>query len=667
MLGSHVVLDAYERTFPFFASCRVMKAVLLVLASTLVGLLLCEAGLRLFTQYGPGASREESTAGATTPDKPLDLEGAAAYIAQLPSAAGANRRWFSENPPPLPNRSTVSPQDVNRYRDYERRGLFGPQADYIWNRRYVEANSCAPGSTFQNYPDKILVFDPPSANAHPIYRFPGNATTTAGLVTNQFGLRGPPLTLAKPPKTVRIAFVGASTTVNSHNFPFSYPERVTYWLNRFAEANHFDVRFEVLNAGREGINSEDIPAIVRYELLPLDPDMTVYYEGSNQFPTANLLVSPHISPRHDIDPRDPIVQHKVPALIRAHLAMGNLLDRALNGFSTIGEPQKPRYRLQWPSAVDERNPEVDSPYLPLQLTTIVRNLDSIRNSMASVGGQLVLCSFEWLVKDGMPLSPSRHQFIYEQLNTVLWPLRYSDIRRLADFQNRVFRRYASARDIPFVDVASLLPQDPSLFSDAIHMTDTGERVKAWIVFQQLAPLIRREIESGRLPRPSGSASLPPPASMAASEMSLGRCNEDPTGKLARLDGALSIYRREAQAGASIESGHPLRIVTPGQQWAYAASFSINMPAALTGSVFAVVRARVLKGQIGVGVLDRGGNSFLVERKVVPSPAMTNIYLRLFSPERSDALIIRNVAPDGTRSEVLVEDVGLVISSEPGAN
>jgi hypothetical protein len=155
--------------------------------------------------------------------------------------------------------------------------------------------------------------------------------------------------------------------------------------------------------------------------------------------------------------------------------------------------------------------------------------------------------------------------------------------------------------------------------------------------------------------------------MAASEMSLGRCNEDPTGKLARLDGALSIYRREASAGASIESGHPLRIVTPGQRWAYAASFSIHMPAVLTGRVFVVVRARVLQGQIGVGVLDRGGNSFLVERKVVPSPAMTDIYIRLFSPERSDALIIRNVAPDGTRSEVLVEDVGLVISSEPGAN
>jgi hypothetical protein len=594
------------------------------------------------------------------------LEGAASYIAKLPAAPGTDRSWFNEDPPALPNRSTVSPQSVERYRDYQRRGLFGAQADYIWNRRFVEANACAPGSRFQNYPDKILVFEPPSGDIHPIFRFPPNTTTTAGLVTNQFGLRGPPLTLAKPPKTVRIAFVGASTTVNSHDSPFSYAERVTYWLSRFAEAHHFDMRFEVLNAGREGINSEDMPAIVRHELLPLDPDLAVYYEGSNQFPTANLLVSPRIPQRQDIDSHDPLVEHKVPVLIRAHLAMGNLLDRALNGSSTVGEPRKPQYRLQWPSEVDEQKPDVDSPFLPLQLATIVRNLDSIRSGMASVGGQLVLCSFEWLVKDGMPLSPSRHQFIYRQLNTVLWPLRYSDIRRLADFQNRVFRRYATSRNIPFVDVASLLPQDPNLFRDAIHMTDTGERVKAWIVFQQLVPLIRREIESGRLPRPSGSHSVPPLSSMASSEMS-PRCEEKPSGKLARIDGGLSIDRRETAAGASIETGRPLKIITPDQRWAYAALFAINMPPAPAGRVFVVLRARVLKGQVGAGVLDRRSNSFQVERSISLSPEMTDVYLRVFDPDRADALVIRNSTPDGVRSEILIEDVGLATSADPRQN
>jgi hypothetical protein len=638
-----------------------MKAILIVLASTFLGLLFCEAGLRLFTRYGPGAP-DPSTM-AVTPDKPLDLEGALPYVAQLPAASGTDRRWFAENPAPLPNRSTVDPRGVARYRDYERRGLFSPQADYIWNRRFVEATSCAPASMFRNYPEKVQAFDPPSGDSHPHFRFPPNTTTTSGLVTNQFGLRGPPLELVKPPKTVRIAFVGASTTVNNHNFPFSYPERVVYWFNRYAEANHFDVRFEVLNAGREGLNSEDMTAIVRYELLPLDPDLAVYYEGANQFPNATRLVWPRIAPRQEIDARDPVVVHKIPELIRTHLATGNLLDLAANRFSSIGEPRKPLYRLRWPGDVDERHPNINSPSLPLELPVIIKDLDSIRSTMSSVGGQLALCSFVWLAKDGLPLSPTRHQYIYKQLNTVLWPLRYADIRRLADFQNRVLRSYAAARNIPFVDVATAMPQEPNLFLDAIHMTDTGERVKAWIVFQQLVPLVRRQLESGQLPRPSQAHSLPAFPSLAASEMP-AHCGEAPTGKLVRLEGALSIYRRQvASPEASIDNGRPLHLTTPDRQWAYAVTFAINMPSARTGRVFALVRARVIKGQIGIGVLDRRSNSFLIERVVSLSSAMADIYLPVFDPDRADSLIIRNTAPDGMRSEILIEDVAVLTSSQ----
>ena len=82
-----------------------------------------------------------------------------------------------------------------------------------------------------------------------------------------------------------------------------------------------------------------------------------------------------------------------------------------------------------------------------------------------------------------------------------------------------------------------------------------------------------------------------------------------------------------------------------------------------GRVFAVVRARVLNGQIGVGVLDQRTNAFLIERNVAPSPGMADIYLPVGSPDRAGALIIRNTAEGGTRSEILIEDVGLVIASE----
>ena len=501
--------------------------VLLVLTSTVFSLLLCEIGLRLFKSYGAGSARGPAIAGRA--DKPLDAGDAMRYILKLPTAPGTDRRWFLEDPAPLQHRLQVSPQRLERYKDFERRGIYTPQADYLWNRYYVESQRCAPNSFFESYPGTVLAFDPPTQSLHPRYRFPPNTTMGSGLVTNEFGLRGPPLTLAKPPKTIRIAFLGASTTVGFHDFPFSYPERVAAWLNRFAAANHLDARFEALNSGREGLNSEDIAPIVRDELLPLDPDLAVYYEGSNQFSASNLL-SPRIQARQELLPSDTATKHRVPESIRTHLAIGDLLDRSLSGFGSLVEPLKPFYRLNWPVAVDEQKPLVDSPYLPLQLPTIVKDLDSIRASLASIGGQLVLCSFEWLARDGMRLSPIRHQFIHKQLNTVLWPLRYADIRRLADFQNRTFRRYALDRRIPFVDVAGTLPQDPDLFSDAIHLTDAGERVKAWIVFQQLLPVLRRQIESGQLPRSGPAQALPAPPSLAASEIPV-HCGDSPSGPL----------------------------------------------------------------------------------------------------------------------------------------
>jgi len=633
----------------------------LLAASILFALALCEAGLRLFNRI---ESHRASAHAGEPVMAPIAAAAAMKYVEQLPAALGTDRRWFLDDPPPLPNRAAVAPERLERYKDFERRGIFTPRADYIWNRYYVESQRCAPNGFFERFPDSVLAFSPPSASSHPRYRFPPNATLGSGLVTNEFGLRGPPLTLSKPPRTIRIAFAGASTTVGFHHFPFSYPERVVYWLNRYAETNRLDVRFEALNGGREGINSEDIAPIVRDELLPLDPDIVVYYEGSNQFYSATNLVTPHIPARQDLDPRDTVIEHRVPEVLRAHLATADLLDRALSGFGTLAEPSKPAYRLDWPTVVDEQKPDVNSSHLPLQLPTVIRDLDSIRDAIEASGRTLVLCSFEWMVKGGMRLSPQRHEFIYKQLNTSLWPLRYADIRRLADFQNRVFRRYAGDRKIPFLDVAAALPQDPDLFSDAIHMTDTGERVKAWIFFQQLLPIVRGKIDSGQLPRAAGSHPLPPPPSLAAAETTV-RCAGETSGPLERIEGGLSLNNIDlAYEGAKIEPGPPVRVATAALPWSFAATIPINAPAGLARPCYLFLRARVVKGQIGLGVADLGNAAFQAEKAVSPSANSTDIFVPVLFPERAVALVIRNVAPAGVASEILIDDAALMAFLKP---
>lgn len=625
----------------------------LLLGSTLTGLVFCEMGVRLFNRYG--ASR--------SPAQPQQLDAAAAlrYVARLPIAAGTDRRWFAEDPPPLPNRSRVPARSLERFRDYRTRGIFGAQADYIWNSYYVESERCAVNGIFRSFPDRVLAFKPPAETSHPRFRFPPNSTSVAGLVTNEFGFRGHPLTLAKPAKTIRIAFVGASTTVGFHAFAFSYPEYVEAWLNRYAQANHLQVRFEAINAGREGLNSRDIAAIVQHEVLPLDPDMVVYYEGSNQFRVASALASPAPAPPRDAEAA---VEHKVPELIRTHLAIGDLVDLALTGFPSLREPRKPAYLLNWGAGVDERNPDVDSHNLPLNLPRIVKDLDAIRNSLGPSRSQLVLCSFEWLSENGMMLSPSRHQYIYKQLNTDLWPLRYADIQQLADFQNRVFRRYAASRGVPFLDVAAALPQDPDLFVDAIHMTESGDRVRAWITFQKLVPILRAQIDSGRLPRIAASYQPPPPPSLSAYEMST-RCPDKPTGPLERMRGAIALDTIDlAYSGASVEYGDPVRVTTAPELWSYAASIQINAPPGLARPCYLYLRARVTKGQIGVGTLDRESRDIQLETSIQPTVEMKEVYVPVLFPDRAAALILRNTAPEGTRSQVLLEDASLLTFLKP---
>jgi hypothetical protein len=304
--------------------------------------------------------------------------------------------------------------------------------------------------------------------------------------------------LNKLPDTIRIAFVGASTTVDAFGVPFSHPELVGYWLNWWAAAKGWRYRFEVINAGRMGINSNSIAAIVGQELVPVEPDLVVYYEGANQF-WPDRMVRVDDGQQHE-PPRSTYVKRTIledySALVRRAL---RVVDRAegLGGY----EPRKPASEVVWPEGVSESDPDVDSPKLPMDLPNIIASLDQIRASLSAIDGELIVSSFVWIAYPGMRLDMDRDLTLYNYLNRVYWPYTYAEIRRLADFQNRVFERYAQARGVPFVDLAAEYPQEPALAADAVHFRYEGLSLQAWIYLQKLIPIIEERIASGRLPKP----------------------------------------------------------------------------------------------------------------------------------------------------------------------
>ena len=472
-----------------------MKNTLLVLVSVV----LCTASAELLVRWLEGAAPSVATR----------------HLDAIVLAPGVQRAWFAEDPPPLPNRKPVPAEWRELDQKIASSGVSGPtrRADAFkaWNSVFV-GDPCKHWY-LQDAPGRLFVYDPPGGSPHPPYRFLPNATTPIGLVTNAYGFRGAPVPVARQPGTIRIVFLGASTTVGSHDFAWSYPEFVGNWLNLWARARKLGVTFEVLNAGREAIQSTDIAEVMDKEVAPLAPDLVVYYEGANQFDLRT--VAPDVPPRTSYATQLERQQRGWFARRLQDLAHDFALARRLQALLATGEARsdggewrKPSYALRWPAGLDEKAPDLSRRDLPVHLSTIIADLDRIRATTVGLGAEMALASFKWLVADGMVLDPERHRVIIEYLNVGYAPFSYRDLERLAAFQNRVMELYAASRKIDFLDIAGLMPSDPDLFIDAIHGTQEGIKLRGWIALQLLIPVIDRHLAGGTWPKKSFPATKP---------------------------------------------------------------------------------------------------------------------------------------------------------------
>jgi hypothetical protein len=482
---------------------RRLANVLLVFASILLCAVVAEGVIRAIDGYPLLATRLSDAVGEESV-RPEELD-------QVQLAPGVKREWFFRDPPPLPNRLPPPPEWVQLYRSLQDQpsdeGKF--QATDVfkaWNSAF--AGDPCKHRFLRHAPGQLFVYDPADGVEAPRFRFLPDANLPDGLVTNQIGWRGAPIQNPRGNKLVRIVFVGASTVVDAHYLPFSHSEFVGHWLNLWAASRGSDVRIEVLNAGRESIGSNDIAAVVHNEVLPLRPDLVVYYEGVNQFRPASIVENvPTGTAVRSVQAQ----RSGSPSWLRAASRHSALMARIQAAIGLMAsdldgrEWPKPDYRVVWPAGLDEFDPDLSYPRLPVNLNAIQRDLDRIRSDLASAGGEFAISSFVWMVKDGMVLDPVRHRFTLEQLNVANYPFRYRDLERLAKFQNRVLTKYAAAHGLLFVDVARQLPFDPNLFTDAVHFSYGGTRLRGWVILQQLLPTIEKRLTEGSWPKPAAAA------------------------------------------------------------------------------------------------------------------------------------------------------------------
>jgi hypothetical protein len=94
---------------------------------------------------------------------------------------------------------------------------------------------------------------------------------------NNMGFRGPDVAVAKPPRTMRIAFLGASTTFNAQaRDGRTWPDLTASAIQRAVGET---CRIEPVNAGQVGYALRRVRTLYAHHVAPLRPDLVVFLPG----------------------------------------------------------------------------------------------------------------------------------------------------------------------------------------------------------------------------------------------------------------------------------------------------------------------------------------------------------------------------------------------------
>jgi lysophospholipase L1-like esterase len=279
-------------------------------------------------------------------------------------------------------------------------------------------------------------------------------TTARGLEfrINSKGFLGPEFDDMKPPGVYRIFAVGDSCTFGSGFWRETYPAIVGQILDADARSS----RFEVINAGIEGYNSEFALDRIRTELLAYRPDMVILYIGWN-----DLM---------KIDPRNEQATGRYAGLARA--LEGSFLVKAFGKvlfYYLRPMLMKPRIGPD-PAATREF-----AAFVPVRYRA---NLEAAVELLRKNGVAPVLVTLPTVVTPDMTLDDLKRAHVFFPY----YPAGYGvdAFLQLHRVYNEVIRRTAAKYGVPLVDLEPVLggATRRELFWDTMHPSPKGHRLIA---------------------------------------------------------------------------------------------------------------------------------------------------------------------------------------------
>ncbi len=343
-----------------------------------------------------------------------------------------------------------------------------------WNRRAYDSNR----AFFQNWPAPPDLYD--SDDPYPFSLFKPNerrrVTSDGQLVpakpgedvywsSNSYGFRGPEFSIRKSPGVIRIVCLGASTTVGMQRDDETYPHYLQLALNRLMPTQPI----EVINAGHYGYAVEDSLALLKQKVLPLKPDILIFYEANNNIDLQDYLSGLTC-------PLDSCWLETYPGWYRwlhQHSALFTVFARKLNLDNRLPPPMPHIFN--------------DS---PTRLPSEARYEKGLRGIVAAAQAQgitVVLSSFVSIAHDGLQLSYQDAPDIFDMLYKHLYPVTPGEWARIYQRLNQISASVAHDFDAPYVDVAANFPQEVRYFAfDYYHLSPEGNQLLATAFADYLA-------------------------------------------------------------------------------------------------------------------------------------------------------------------------------------
>ena len=302
------------------------------------------------------------------------------------------------------------------------------------------------GSAATTVRDPMLVYDAASELfvPRPGYEITGNRI---GIKINSLGFRGDEFTREKAPNTIRIVCLGASTTFNAE-----VTSNHATWPHQLQEklrATYPGVNIEVINAAVGGYTSAENLRNLKYRVIPLDPDLVIYYEANNEI----------VSDTRALALREGIAgENRVPPLVAAVSRYSLMADLAYKNLAILARSR------------DTSTKKMDA--IPANLPDhFIATLDQMRATLAEHNIPLVLSTF--IVKY------RRNQDRATQVanaDVAFYYMPWMSIDGMLDAMDRyngAILAYGRAHAVPVVDDREAIPPDAEHFSDCMHLVDKG--------------------------------------------------------------------------------------------------------------------------------------------------------------------------------------------------